>query len=91
VSKELQDERCELKRLRTVHPADDWTEEDGDVLWWHFPICEPPIVGSHQGMGTSDRYGKPTDCRRLQESGWLTHWSPIPRVWREEDGEPLFT
>ena len=61
-----------------LHPADDWKEVDGSVLWWHLPICEPPIVGSHERMGESDRYGDPTDCRRLQEEGWLTHWSPLP-------------
>lgn len=64
--------------LHTLRPADEWTEEDGDVLWWHLPLQEYPIVGSHAGMGTSDRYGEPTDCRRLQEEGWLTHWTPLP-------------
>ena len=67
-----------LKHMHTLRPADEWCEENGDVLWWHLPIEEYPIVGSHAGMGTSDRYGKPTDCRRLQEEGWLTHWSPLP-------------
>lgn len=23
-----------------------WHEDDHDVLWWHFPICEAPYVGS---------------------------------------------
>ena len=23
-----------------------WTEEDGPVLWWKFPVVEPPYVGS---------------------------------------------
>jgi hypothetical protein len=27
-------------------PFADWSEEDGDVLWWNFPITEPPYVGS---------------------------------------------
>lgn len=26
-------------------PLDEWTEEDGPVLWWSFPVCEPPYVG----------------------------------------------
>jgi hypothetical protein len=25
---------------------DAWHEDDHDVLWWHFPIREPPYVGS---------------------------------------------
>lgn len=25
---------------------EDWTEEDGSVLWWRFPICEAPYVGT---------------------------------------------
>lgn len=25
---------------------DDWSEEDGEVLWWSFPIVEPPYFGS---------------------------------------------
>lgn len=79
----LQEERklSPLERYRLpfiLRPADEWREVDGDVLWWHLPICEPPIVGSHQCMGTKDAYGDPTDCARLQEEGWLTHWSPLP-------------
>lgn len=25
---------------------DDWHEEHGDVLWWRFPVIEPPYLGS---------------------------------------------
>lgn len=25
---------------------DDWHEDDGDVLWWAFPVREPPYVGT---------------------------------------------
>jgi hypothetical protein len=27
-------------------PFDRWHDDDGDVLWWRFPIEEPPYVGS---------------------------------------------
>lgn len=27
-------------------PLDEWHEDDGDVLWWKFPIEEPPYVGT---------------------------------------------
>jgi hypothetical protein len=25
---------------------DDWHEEDGDALWWRFPVSESPYCGS---------------------------------------------
>lgn len=32
----------------TLHAfkSDLWNEDDGDVLWWKFPIEEAPYVGS---------------------------------------------
>jgi len=27
-------------------PVSEWHEDIGDVLWWRFPIEEPPYVGS---------------------------------------------
>lgn len=77
--------------LYLLRPMDEWDESDGDVLWYHLPICEYPIVGSHMGMGESDRDGEPTPCRRLQEEGWLTHWSPLPaaHLLRTSDGTPI--
>lgn len=27
-------------------PLDEWCEDDGSVLWWRFPIQEPPWVGT---------------------------------------------
>lgn len=45
-----------------ARPLEQWGEDDGDVLWWKFPIEEPPYVGS------------PLDCNW---SGCHTHWTPI--------------
>ena len=73
----------ELLALRTLRPADEWYEEMGMVIWWHFPIEEPPYIGSGPGAGECDQFGDPTDCARLIEEGWLTHWSPIP--WNPEE------
>lgn len=28
------------------HPIDEWCEEIGPVLWWKFPVDEPPYLGS---------------------------------------------
>lgn len=36
----------ELDTQSTALPAKEWHEDDGDVLWWRFPIVEPPYVGS---------------------------------------------
>ncbi|MCG3089152.1 hypothetical protein [Sporosarcina cyprini] len=27
-------------------PIEEWHEDDGDCLWWKFPIEEPPYCGS---------------------------------------------
>lgn len=29
-----------------ARPLEEWGEDYGDVLWWKFPIKEPPYVGS---------------------------------------------
>lgn len=44
------------------HTLEDWDEDYGDVLWWKFPIDEPPYVGS------------PLDANW---PGYHTHWTPI--------------
>lgn len=31
-----------------LHPVSDYHEDDGAVLWWSVPICEPPVV--HHGL-----------------------------------------
>lgn len=47
---------------RRARLALEWTEADGDVLWWRFPIDEPPYVGSPLDDGFP---------------GYHTHWSAI--------------
>ena len=49
-----------------ARPIEEWNEDFGDVLWWKFPIEEPPYVGS------------PLDEKW---NGYHTHWTfiPIPR------------
>jgi hypothetical protein len=49
-------------QLRAARPLSDWHEEYGCVLWWSFPIEEPPYVG----------------CPLSEDwPGGLTHWTPI--------------
>lgn len=54
-----------------VHPADEWHEDHGPVLWWHLDewgaIAEPPIVC----FGTELEYQEPWP-------GYYSHWSPLP-------------
>lgn len=68
-----------------ARPLSEWTEEDGDVLWWRFPIVEPPYCGSPQDLGQTieiilRRHGEPDNLRRHMVGGWPgyhTHWTPI--------------
>lgn len=45
-----------------ARPIEEWGEDYGDVLWWKFPIEEPPYVGS------------PLDEKW---PAYHTHWTPI--------------
>jgi hypothetical protein len=44
-------------------PLEEWGEDYGDVLWWKFPIEEPPYIGS------------PLDANW---PAYHTHWTTIP-------------
>ena len=45
-----------------ARPLSEWHEDMGPVLWWKFPIMEPPYCG------------RPDDC---EWSKYFTHWTPI--------------
>ena len=81
------DRIAELEVL-IVRPMAEWREDCGPVLWWHFPVCEPPEVGYGPGSGECSSDGTPTSCASGIESGWLTHWSHIPVIW-DDDGQPI--
>ena len=34
------------KILNCAKPLEEWHEDIGDVLWWRFPIDEPPYCGT---------------------------------------------
>lgn len=36
----------ELEDLLEPIPAEEWNEDDGDVVWWRLPVEEPPYIGS---------------------------------------------
>ena len=66
-------------------PLSEWHEDIGDVLWWCFPIVEPPYVGSPRDLGKTVRLQiiggtEPflkTDFNVGGWPGYHTHWTPI--------------
>lgn len=58
-----------LLDLITPRPIDDWHEDIGDVIWWKFPVNEPPYVGT------------PLDSEWDDHDYDYTHWTPLPIVW----------
>jgi len=79
-----------------ARPLDEWTEADGDVLWWTFPIEEAPYLGSPICLGhtveihTQDSL-RPRIAARCQIGGWPgyhTHWTRLPPRPIEPFGPP---
>ncbi|WP_136617015.1 MULTISPECIES: hypothetical protein [Mesorhizobium] len=67
-----------------LRPADEWSEEDGPVLWWRFPIAEAPYVGSPLDCGQTVevelRAHGVEKLMRANVGGWPgyhTHWQAI--------------
>ena len=72
-------------RLETEEPElflrSQWSEQDGDVLWFAFPICEPPYVGSPLVAGYPVKVIAPGEQAQIYVGGWPgyhTHWCRIP-------------
>jgi hypothetical protein len=64
----------EYEDYRIPRPLEEWDENMGDVLWWHFPICEAPYVGT------------PYDSAfETVEDSWWTHWTPILMAFDPND------
>lgn len=42
----LMERADENKKAISPIPIEEWYEDDGDCLWWKFPIEEPPYCGS---------------------------------------------
>lgn len=69
---------------RTRHIS-EWTEETGPVLWWKFPLNEPPYVGTPLDLGhTVEMLARANNIDKLMRftvggwPGYHTHWTPIP-------------
>lgn len=73
----MSDQACidELDRITTLRPFDEWHEDHGDVLWWLWPIDQPPYCGTPLD-----------DDWPWDDSGHVTYgdrsfellWSPLP-------------
>lgn len=72
----------------TPRPLSEWTEEDGDVLWWQFPVVEAPYCGTPNdcGMTVEMRHYVMVDGKREIKTvrtdvggwpGYHTHWTRI--------------
>lgn len=75
----------------TPRPISEWHEDIGPVLWWKFPIEEPPYVGTPLDLGQEVllQASVPLDQTPNTQTfagtfmvggfpGYHTHWTPIP-------------
>jgi hypothetical protein len=74
----------EIRTALPVKPLADWNDEIGPVLWWRFPIQEPPWVGT------------PLDSDwPIEDDGdevpYYTHWMPIPLPINPDDPDDTVT
>ena len=67
-----------------ARPIAEYHEDMGDVLWWKFPIEEPPYVGSPLHLGHTVEIVVRThageETHRIMVGGWPgyhTHFTPI--------------
>jgi hypothetical protein len=74
--------------MTVARPLSEWTEDDGDVLWWKFPITEAPWVGSPLTLGhTVEVWTQDAPEIRMVMGGTVggwpgyhTHWTPLPPI-----------
>ncbi|WP_338709200.1 hypothetical protein [Paenibacillus amylolyticus] len=69
--KDLEEVQTAYNNLQTPKPIDEWHEDDGYVLWFQIPVWEPPYCGT------------PLDS---DWPGYHTHWTPLPALRQEEEG-----
>lgn len=68
------DLQAKLDQLHTPRPFDDWHEDIGNVLWWSFPISEPPFSGDPHDSDFPFEHDDPSvgwvplpNCDKIQE------------------------
>ena len=70
----LQDETLEVGEI--PRRFEEWTEEDGAVLWWETSLAEGKITEPPQVIGTIH------DLDDTSEPQWLL-WVPLPKLARD--------
>lgn len=81
---------AQVERVTALHPRSEWHEDFGNVLWWHLPICEEPMVGwDDDAFDAKTKEGAWTTLHSALANGWVTHWSHLPIVW-DGDGSALW-
>ena len=81
---------CEFKgdfMSQAAKMLSEWHEDDGPVLWWRFPVTEPPYVGTPNDDGRPVEVVIRDSVRDYKYithiGGWPryhTHWTPLPPV-----------
>lgn len=75
--------------MAKARPISEWSEDIGDVLWWIFPLSEPPYCGTPTDTGrpvliqvrtARDQKEHQLPGITVMIGGWPgyhTHWTPI--------------
>jgi len=73
-------------------PESEWSESDGDVLWWKFPVTEAPWVGTPLDLGRPIEITIRDSVRDYTYTqsfggwpGYHTHWTPLPEIPEQPD------
>ena len=78
--------------LTQARPRAEWSPDVGTVLWWKFPIDEPPYVGSPLDLGQAvEIHTHHGAIGSGMVGGWPvyhTHWTPLPEVAEPQAGAP---
>jgi len=74
IARELRDAKEAAANLRTARPQSEWHEDISNVLWWRWPVSEPPFCGC------------PWDSDWPFEDDEDVRWTPI--VEPDQETEP---
>ena len=77
-----------IEGTRRARPLSEYHEDMGPVLWWKFPIDEPPYVGTPNDLGQTVAvcvYVSGMQKTEVQTDvggwpGYHTHWTYLPFV-----------
>jgi hypothetical protein len=81
-----------LRKELVARPLSEWHEDMGAVLWWRFPIVEPPYCGTPNDLGyTVEAHTVAGLASRFMVGGWPgyhTHWTPLVMPLVQSDAKP---